>query len=119
MTLKECYDAFGGSYEDAKSRLMSDSLISRMLVRFQEDKSYENLTKAMAEGNDQDAFRMAHTLKGVCGNLGFQKLYKSSGLLTESLRNGRAPEADGYYAQVSKDYREICEAISIYSSSSK
>ena len=32
------------------------------------------------------AFRAAHTLKGVCMNLGFDHLYKPSFEITESLR---------------------------------
>ena len=34
------------------------------------------------------AFRAAHTLKGVCMNLGFDHLYKLSFEITESLRTG-------------------------------
>ena len=34
------------------------------------------------------AFRAAHTLKGVCMNLGFDHLYNPSFEITESLRTG-------------------------------
>lgn len=119
MTLRECYEAFGGNYDDAVSRLMNESLIRKMLVRFLEDKSFGNLVKAMEEGNDGEAFRMAHTLKGVCGNLGFHRLYESSSMLTEALRGGRTPEADDCLERVSEDYREVCRIIGAFSGTEK
>ena len=53
----------------------------------------------------------AHTLKGVCLNLGFDRLYKVSEELTEKLR-GR--ELDGYeslYENVQKEYNNTIDAI--------
>ena len=38
--------------------------------------------------NYEDAFRSAHTLKGVCQNLSFDRLYEVSHELTELLRDG-------------------------------
>lgn len=39
MTLRECYDQMNGSYDDAKARLMMDSMIERFLQKFLEDKT--------------------------------------------------------------------------------
>ena len=74
MTLRELYDNVGGSYEDALSRLMSDSLIDRFIRKYPQDKSYTQLIEAAAENDKELAFRAAHTLKGVAGNLGFSEL---------------------------------------------
>lgn len=41
MNLEECYNAFGGSYEDIKMRLNSDALIKRFVIKFLSDTSYE------------------------------------------------------------------------------
>ena len=42
----------------------------------------------MNDKNYEDAFRSAHTLKGVCQNLSFDRLYEVSHELTELLRDG-------------------------------
>lgn len=41
----------------------------------------------MSEKDYGEAFRMAHTLKGICLNLIFDRLSKSLSELTEALRN--------------------------------
>ena len=51
MTLRELYDNVGGSYEDALSRLMSDSLIDRFIRKYPQDKSYTQLIEAAAEND--------------------------------------------------------------------
>ncbi len=52
-------------------------------MKFLDDNSYANLKEAIAAGNVEEAFRAAHTLKGVCLNLGFDNLYKASSAITE------------------------------------
>ena len=69
MTLRECYDQMNGSYDDAKARLMMDSMMERFLQKFLEDKTMEDLRRAVASGDIPGSFRGAHTLKGVAANL--------------------------------------------------
>ena len=82
MTLKECYDALGGNYEDTVRRLYNEKLVEKFLFKFEEDPSFENLKKALEEENLEAAFRAAHTLKGVAQNMGFDNLAESSSVLT-------------------------------------
>lgn len=86
MTLRECYDQMNGSYDDAKARLMMDSMIERFLQKFLEDKTMEDLRRAVASGDIPLSFRQAHTLKGVAANLAFTGLQKAASDLTEQLR---------------------------------
>lgn len=104
MTIKECYEKLGSNFEDVKARMMSERLIQKFSLKFLDDKSYTNLLSAFEEGRDEEAFRFAHTLKGVAQNLGFDKLYKSSDKLTEALRNGKAEGADRLLEDVKADY---------------
>ena len=63
-----------------------------------------------------EAFRAAHTLKGVCENLGLSDLCKSSSVLTEALRAGERPEnLDVLKAQVCTDYEQAVSAIQMLS----
>ena len=89
MTVKECYEAFGGNYDEVFSRLRTDERIARFLQKVVDDGSYKLLTDSVATNNVDEAFREAHTLKGVCGNLSISRLGESSTALCEYLREKR------------------------------
>ena len=109
MILEEFYEAVGGSYEDVKRRLLSDRLIMKFFKKFPDDNSYDLLCDSLRQGNMEDAFRAAHTLKGICLNLGFASLYKSTEALAEELRPGLYAAYTGNTAHlvdtVNQDYR--------------
>jgi len=111
MTLQECYVALGGDYDEAVGRLRSERLIQKFALRFLEDGSYELFCKAMAEKNYEEAFRAAHTIKGVCQNLAFTRLATSSSLMSDALRNGWTPEADALTEELGRDYQVTVDAI--------
>ena len=90
MSLKECYDKMGADYEDVLSRLRSEVLVRKFALKFLDDDSYANLKAAMESGNAPEAFRGAHTLKGVAVNLGFTALYNVSSALTGPLYKAAA-----------------------------
>ena len=90
MTIEECYQELGGSYAEVCTRLPSPRLVEKFAAKFLEDQSFETLCKEMEAGCRQEAFRSAHTLKGVCANLSFTRLLEAVSRLTEVLR----PEAD-------------------------
>ena len=86
MTVKECYEQMGADYEGVLGRLRSEALIKKFAKKFLDDGSYASLKKGLEEQNGEEAFRAAHTLKGVCQNLGFDNLYEVSFDITEKLR---------------------------------
>lgn len=111
MTLKELYTAIEGDYNDVLSRLMTEKLVSKFVLKFLNDKSYDNLVQSLKDGNIEEAFRAAHTLKGVSQNLSFTKLYQSSNGVTEALRAGDTAKADELMAKVDADYLQTVSAI--------
>ena len=116
MQIAECYEAFGGSYQDVKNRLQNDALIQRLVIKFLADTSYEKLSNAIREEDYEEAFRAAHTLKGVSQNLSFDRLSDSSQRLTELLRNREHVQIDKafceqLFTQVSADYQAVVDAI--------
>lgn len=114
MTLKECYDMFGGDYEDVSRRLPMEKMIEKFLFKFQDDKSYESLQEALREKNYEEAFRAAHTLKGVAQNLSFKSLGESSSALTEALRGKKEEPDRELVKKVEKDYEQIIKCILEY-----
>lgn len=86
MTIQECYQKLGGEFAQGEKRLPSVGLVRKFIVKFLDDDSYSKLCLAMQNGQREEAFRAAHTLKGVSANLGFSRLLASAGELTELLR---------------------------------
>lgn len=111
MTVKECYESMEADFEGVIGRMGSEEMVKRFALKFLDDPRYSNLEKAIQEQNAEEAFRAAHTLKGLWLNLGFDRLYKVSEELTEKL-HGR--ELDGYealYGNVQKEYKNTIDAI--------
>ena len=116
MLLKDCYDMFGGSYENVKQRIPKEEMIERFVIKFLSDSSYEVLCRSFEEGDYAEAFRAAHSLKGVSQNLGFLRLVASASALTEYLRNSSEKQSDKAQCQkllkqVSEDYFTVVEAV--------
>ena len=111
MTVKECYEALEGDYEDVMGRLRNEALVQKFAIKFLADKSYENIFKAIQEGNSEEAFRGAHTLKGVCQNLSFTKLHHSSDKVTELLRNGNVDVPQNLLDELKADYEQTVNAL--------
>ena len=89
MTVKECYEAMGADYAGVVSRLRTDERVQKFLLKVLNDKSFDLLCTSLKERNMDEAFRAAHTLKGVCQNLSLDRLYESSNALAERLRGGQ------------------------------
>lgn len=111
MTLKECYQNLEGDYEGVTGRLHGERLAQKFVLKFLEDKSYEALCAAMEEGVQQEAFRAAHTIKGMCQNLSFTRLERSSSELTEALRGGDMAAAEKLLPNLQQDYERTVNAI--------
>ena len=114
MTLQECYTAIGGNYDDVIGRLRSERLVQKFVLKFLADDSYNLLCRSLEEKNYEEAFRAAHTIKGVCQNLSLAKLQDSSSRLCESLRNGYTPEADALLVETTADYGQTVHAIQTF-----
>ena len=114
MTIRGCYENMGSDYDGVLRRLGSEAIIARVAVKFLNDPSFNDLKIALAENRIQDAFRAAHTLKGVCVNLGFDKLYEFSSELTELLRAGITDGADVLFARIEESYGMTVNAITSF-----
>lgn len=114
MTIKECYEKMGGDFDGVLKRLGSEALIQRFAVKFLNDTSFQDLKDGIESGDAAKAFRGAHTLKGVCLNLGFESLYQVSAELTEKLRDRELKDYEGLYQAVKEQYARVIEAIQEY-----
>lgn len=114
MTLKECYEKLDGNYDEVIGRLRKEELLQKFVLKFLNDPSFNNLCIAMETHDRENAFMAAHTIKGVSQNLSFTKLYNSSCLLTEALRDAWEENSVALFNQTSKDYEQTVNAIKEY-----
>ncbi len=112
VDIKSAYDKIGANYADAKRRLVSDELVARFAVKFLNDDSFSKLEQGMADRDVKAAFMAAHTLKGVCSNLGLSNLYEPAAQLTEVLRAGSFDGSAELFAQTAAEYKKTVEALS-------
>ncbi len=111
MTIQECYKKMGADYDEVFHRLPRESMVRKFALMFLNDDSYPKLEQSLKEGNVQEAFRAAHTLKGVCQNLGFTNLYQPAYELTEVLRAGTLEGSGEWFARVTEQYKITTDAI--------
>ena len=111
MTLQEFYTVVGGDYQDALNRMMMESMLRKFLAKFPSDPSFTLLEQSLQNGNREEAFRAAHTIKGFCLNLGFGKLYTSSNTLTEALRDAIPKNVNELFDTVKADYLLTVDAV--------
>ena len=116
MTVQELYQSIDGNYDAAKGILMMDKLITKFVIKFLDDKSYEKLANAWAARDVSGAFEGAHALKGVCANLGMNKLSGLASELAEEFRPGSArklsdDEVTQRLAAITELYEKSIEGI--------
>lgn len=94
------------------SRFMgNEGLFLKFLGKFLQDTNFAGLAEAVKKQDVEDAFRCAHTLKGVCGNLSMDELYKLVSVQTEFFREGNIQEGADMMEKVSAVYGRVKEAI--------
>ena len=77
MSLEIAYAAMGGDLETVRGRLLTDERIEKFAKIFLQDTSMQTLESALEAGDLSEAYRGAHTLKGVAQNLDFGDLGRS------------------------------------------
>ncbi len=111
-SLNEFFASVGSDESEVVSRLGGNpALVVRFVTRFLSDGSFTTLSDALASGDIQTAFRAAHTLKGVCGTLGFQRLYEKASAVTELLRAGSLDSARSAMPDLCAEYNLVIEMI--------
>ena len=113
MNLTEFYPLVGGNYSEVKGRLLKDERIYKYVRMFVKDTSYSDFAPALAAEDYLTAFRCAHTLKGLCANLGLENLREAASDVCEALRPGVKPEGDisGLIAVMDREYAAAVEAV--------
>ena len=88
MLTIEKLNEFGANTDEALERCMNNEQFYIMLVeKALKDDSLERLDTALKNGNLDEGFEIAHSLKGVLSNLSLTPLYDVIFEITELLRS--------------------------------
>lgn len=90
--------------------LNNEELYLKCLKKFLDDKSFEKLQAAYLEGNCEEAFKAAHTMKGFVSNLGMNELLAVLAPMVEKLRANDMDIKDDL-EQTEKLYKETYSLI--------
>lgn len=111
MTIEQFYDKIGANYSAVLKRLASESLILTIVKKFPAERSFSDLNDAFTVHDAEKAFRVAHTLKGITLNLGFDNLYEPTYELTEKLRTKSFDGTEELFNKIKKLYETIIGLI--------
>lgn len=111
MTVRECYEQMGADFDNVLGRLGSEQMVQRFALKFLNDTSFQSLEEQLGKKDVEQAFRAAHTLKGVCLNLGFDNLFTVSSALTEKLRAKELDGTDVMFEKVKEQYNITVSAL--------
>lgn len=92
MTLQEFYARVGGDYNATLSRLPSEALVKKFILKYPGDPSFAQL-------------------KGVAQNLGMDRLYKAAAALCDAVRGPKPLEDKSLWPPVLAAHEEVLAAI--------
>ena len=90
MTLQELYGLIDGNYEQAQRVMKMDKLIDRYIRKLKNSDVGDRLAAAGQTMDAAGLFESAHAMKGVCANLGLEKLAGLANEITEEFRPGNS-----------------------------
>ena len=107
----------GVDVENTINRFMgNEALYMKFLGKFTDDQSYAGIGKYLEAEDYVEAYKCAHSLKGVTANLGLTPLQKAVSDLVEELRGKEKEEVNTEktneeWQNVQKEYNKIIEII--------
>lgn len=111
MTIRACYERLQGDYDDIYSRLEDEEAILYFMQIFLTDESYGLMLDAIKENDVSTAYREAHTFKGVCSNLAFEKLKELMLEVLERLYSNKIEQVRLILPDLDEEYRRTVTCI--------
>ena len=119
MTIQQLYEKIGGNYEQAVRVMKKDKLIDKYIRKLGSSDVGEKLAQAGETMDGVKLFESAHAMKGVCANMGFDKMAAAAGEITEEFRPGNPrslsdDEVKARIADIGVMYRHTVDGIRQY-----
>ena len=110
--LEERLQAVGVDTTTAIARFAGNAaLYVKFLSKFPPDPNFADLESALGEHDAQKALICAHTLKGVCGNLGMDALFLDLSEMVSLFRDDAPERAETLFPRIAENYAAVCTAI--------
>ena len=106
MTLLEAMRDAGVDVAETLRRFSgNEALLERFMRAFPQDETFSALSAAVDGARYDEAGRLAHTLKGIAGNLGFQRLQERCADLVSAARETRPADVTAIFDDVAAEHR--------------
>ncbi len=104
----------GADVESTLKRFMgNEAMYEKFLKKFTDNSNYSGLEESIRAKDYEEAFKCAHTLKGVSANLGLDPIYKAASDLTEEVRGKANDEVNG--ERVQEIWQELQKTYQLFS----
>ena len=118
LTLPPVFDPqlTGINYQVGLERVMSNhTLYRQLLVSFYHDHQHdaEQLESAIQRNDWQTTRLIAHTLKGVAGNLGVEAVQKLAAVLEQTVRSGKVPVDSPVLSELKTELAKVMTSLKV------
>ncbi len=104
--------AFGANVEEGLGRCVNnEDFYLKMVKKAVDDNSCEDLEKAIGAKDLDQAFEIAHALKGVFANLALTPLSEPVSEMTELLRNRTDTDYSSYLEKIRDKKEELAKIV--------
>lgn len=101
VNITDAFDRFDGNAEFFKT----------LAIRYLKDEHYIDLVSALDVEDFDTGYKAAHALKGVAGNLSFERLYKAVSAISEALFEGEYQAAEKLMPELQGAQSQIKDAL--------
>ncbi|MCI9627825.1 MAG: Hpt domain-containing protein [Eggerthellaceae bacterium] len=106
---------YGIDYLDAMDRMDNDRDLYKMLaLKYLDNSKYTDLVAALEVEDFDEAYKAAHSLKGVAGNLSFSKLFDVAASMSEALFQGEYQAAEKMLPDLSDANDKVIEGLNAW-----
>ena len=113
QALELFYQRIHGDYDGTLRRIPSEQILLKYVRLYAQEPTCARLQEALMSQRWEDAFREAHSLKGVAQTLGFTHLYEVCSVLADALRPGRPLLDVSLWDNVQRAHLEVLDALSL------
>jgi HPt (histidine-containing phosphotransfer) domain-containing protein len=112
MEISAFYREIGVDVKDVVSRMgLTEKHLKKYLRKFMDNKEYDKLTRAVEENDAYNMEWAAHTLKGVCANLGLNNLLADFQEIVNCVRSEQTDRIPDLYRQSAEDYNRVMSML--------
>lgn len=105
---------YGIDWADAEDRFDGNmDLYRRMALKYDGDEHFVSLEAAMGVKDYDEAYRQAHALKGVAGNLSFAKLFEIAAVISDALKEGEPQAAAERMGALAEAHVKVLEGLEV------